>query len=225
MFGFLRTHKIFAVVSCFLLFWVIYVSFIAGQAYLQTPGIVSQIDSSGVCVLNLNDIDRDFLNALLAVEDPLFYSHNGIDFSTPGAGWTTITQAIVKIYFYSEFSPGFLKYRKVNQSIVAWVFNRRVDKNAQLRIFINSAYFGDHNGKEIIGFQDAARTYFQKEFSELNRDEYLSLVAMIVGPNEFNVASQPEKNKERVKRIKRMLNGECQAVDLSDVYYRKCAGQ
>ena len=98
----------------------------------------------------------------------------------------------------------------------------RVDKRTQLLIFINSAYLGNHNGREIVGFEDASNTYFNTSFSGLNKDQFLSLVAMLIGPNEFHVVSQPERNKERVKRISRLLEGGCTPRGLSDVYYESC---
>ena len=46
---------------------------------------------------------------LLAVEDPGFYSHKGVDFASPGQGMTTITQALVKFLYFDSFIPGFAK--------------------------------------------------------------------------------------------------------------------
>ena len=42
------------------------------------------------------DLSQRQKEILIKVQDPGFYNHNGIDLSTPGAGLTTITQAIVK---------------------------------------------------------------------------------------------------------------------------------
>ena len=220
--SFLKRHKLAAAAILLIFLPLFYFSLVAVRAYRDTPRIVAQIESSGKLELKLEDVPEAYLKDLLKVEDPNFYSHNGIDIRTPGAGWTTITQGIVKVYFYNGFSPGFLRYRKIDQTLIAWVFNRRVGKNEQLRIFINSAYFGDYNGREIIGFKEAALAYFNKEFAMLSEDEFLSLVAMIVGPNDYSVATQPGMNRERVRRIKRLLGGECEPAGLGDVFYEKC---
>lgn len=53
--------------------------------------------------------------------------------------------------------------------------------------------------------------------------EHLALVAMIIAPNELNVAASPDKNRERVSRIKRFINGECRPANVSNVYYEECA--
>ena len=106
--------------------------------------------------------------------------------------------------------------------LIALVFNRQVEKQKQLLVFINSAYFGNYNGSEVIGFKAATRVYFKKEWSEITRDEFISLVAMLVGPNEFDVVVQPGKNRDRVGRIKRLLEGQCKPIGLADVFYQRC---
>lgn len=198
---------------------VIYFGTVSVKAYFDTPAIVSKIYSSNKIKIKIEDLPINLQEALLKVEDPNFYYHNGIDLKTPGAGYTSITQAIVKVYFFDGFTPGFLRYKKVKQSLIALIFNSRVDKNTQLDIFINSVYLGNYKNKEIVGFVDGAKTYFDKEFSELSTDEYLSLVAMIIAPNDFNVAKHPEKNKDRVEKIKKLLKGEYKLISLTDVYY------
>ena len=109
---------------------------------------------------------------------------------------------------------------KIEQTLIAWLaINALVSKDDQLTVFINTAYFGTYENKEVRGFAMAARTYYGKHFNELTGDEYLSLVAMLIGPNEFNIKSQPEKNRERVERIKNILSGKYKPHGLRDVYY------
>ena len=225
--SFYRRHRIltallFAILLPISLLLLYCVSVIT-RAYLDTPKVVALATSPNRLSLRLEDVPDDYQRILLTVEDPKFYSHHGIDLTTPGAGWTTITQGIVKVYSYDGFTPGLFRYRKLEQSLIAWMFNCRVDKRTQLVIFINSAYFGNHGGKEIIGFADASTAYFNKDFSRLTRDEYVSLVAMLVAPNGFNVVQQAGENRERVKRINRLLNGQCKPTGLDDVTYEACS--
>lgn len=189
------------------------------KAYSDTPAIISQALASDKMVLRLEDFPEGYLDNLLAVEDPSFFTHNGVDLQTPGAGLTTITQGLAKRYYFDSFKPGL---SKIKQTLCALALNRRVDKRTQLRLFVNTVYLGTINGQEINGFSDGARAYFGKDFSQLTKDEYLSLVAMIVGPDEYNVLKQPEKNAERVKRIKRLLAGACQPQSNRDVFYESC---
>jgi membrane carboxypeptidase/penicillin-binding protein len=111
-----------------------YLLVVAGTAYVQTPALVASLNASDRLPLTLEAFGQERLDALLAVEDPNFHSHNGIDLQTPGAGWTTITQGLVKIHFFpGGFSPGFLRTGKIKQTVIAYVFNARVDKATQLR--------------------------------------------------------------------------------------------
>lgn len=222
-----QRHKVAArsllvlAVACLLI--VVYSAAVVIKAYGATPRIVAQATAPAKLKLRLEDIPTDYQHILLTVEDPNFYTHRGVDFTTSGAGLTTITQADVKRCFYQDFTPGLFKHRKLEQSLIAWAFNNRVDKRTQLLIFVNAAYLGTQNHQPVVGFGAASRAYFHKDFAALSRDEFISLVAMLIAPNELSVSRQPTQNRERVKRIKRLLKGECKPAGYDDVYYAACA--
>jgi membrane peptidoglycan carboxypeptidase len=111
---------------------------------------------------------------------------------------------------------------KLRQSLIALVLDRRVDKQTQLRLFINSFILGNCQRKQIYGFSEAAQAYFGKQFSRLTRDQYLSLVAMIVSPNGDNVLTHPGENADRVRRIRHLLAGDCWPRNNGDVLYQDC---
>ncbi|HLA11917.1 MAG TPA: biosynthetic peptidoglycan transglycosylase [Pyrinomonadaceae bacterium] len=223
---FYRRHKkaamLISIAALSISFMFLCFGWIVIRTWMKAPVVAALATSPEKVRLQLEDISDEYQNILLAVEDPGFYDHHGVDFNTPGAGWTTITQAIVKVYFYNGFTPGFLRYRKLEQSVIAWVFDMRVDKRTQLLIFVNSAYFGNHNGREIVGFEDASRAYFNTTFTGLSKNQFLSLVAMLIGPNEFHVDRQPVRNRERVQRIQRLLMRGCTPNGFRDVYYESC---
>jgi len=167
--------------------------------------------------IQLSELSKQRLAALLAVQDPKFFDHKGFDFQTPGAGVTTITQAMTKYLYFSSFTAGF---DKIEQTLIAALaVTPQVSKNDQLTVFLNTAYLGHIKKQEIRGFAEAARAYYGKPFKELSEDEYLSLVAMLIAPKTFNLNEHPDKNKERVSRIKKLLSGEYQPTDNSDLYY------
>jgi membrane peptidoglycan carboxypeptidase len=201
---------------------IAYYAFVMAQAYHEAPKLAAAIDRSGRLALGLEDLPPGYVDILLAVEDPRFYSHPGVDLVTPGAGFTTITQALVKQLFFDGFRPGPLGLGKLRQSLIALVFDARVSKRDQLRIFVNTVYLGSCDGRPVEGMAEAARSYFGKDPSALARTEYLCLVAMIIGPNEFHVRNHPRENADRVRRIERLLRGDCRPVGLWDVYYRAC---
>src|SRR6185437_6602978 len=142
----------------------------------------------------------------------------------PGAGHTTMTQGLVKRLFYpAGFKPGFLRWRKIQQTIIAVAFNSRVSKNEQLRLFVNLAYMGTLNGRPIVGFSQAAQEYFGKNFQTLSDEDYLSLVAVLLAPERYSPATHLAANQERVKRIHRLIAGACKPTGLTDVEYVGCS--
>jgi len=197
----------------------LYSAWIVADASRKTPQIMEQARRQYWTPLRPGDLSSERLHMLLAVEDPGFYSHHGVDLTTPGAGYTTITQALVKQLYFAHFRPGLAKWK---QSLIALVFDRQVSKQDQLHLYLNSVYLGNWQGREIHGFDAAARAYFNKPFAQLSDEEYLALVAMVVGPNEFHVRSHPERNADRVARIQRLLSGACKPAGMSDVFYENC---
>jgi membrane peptidoglycan carboxypeptidase len=170
--------------------------------------------------IQLEDLTEFQYQSLIRVQDPNFNNHHGVDLKTHGSGWTTITQALVKIHYFKNFTPGL---KKVRQSLIAWlILDPLVSKEDQLTLFINEAYLGQYKDKSVIGFEEAARIYFGKSFSAIDEQEYLSLVAMLIGPNRYHVIHYPEINAERVNRIRKLLTGQCQPLGWSDILLEGC---
>jgi len=192
-------------------------------AYFRTPGIVAQVERTGGLPLQLSDFRFDRMQWLVTVQDPDFYRHRGVNFGTPGAGYTTITQGLVKdLFFNYSFKPGFLRWRKFQQTTIALAFNARVPKEEQLRLFVNLAYMGTRNGHSVIGFSQAAKDYFGKEFQALTDEEYLALVALLVAPERYSPVTHQAESEQRVARLRRVLAGTCKPTSQSDVEYSSC---
>jgi membrane peptidoglycan carboxypeptidase len=187
----------------------------------RTPEIVREAETSIAEPLDPAELPPGRIDDLLAVEDPAFRTHSGIDLSTPGAGWTTITQGLAKDLYFDAFRPGPLA--KLEQSLAALVLDARTSKDRQLRLFLSRAYLGETPAGSVNGFADAARVWIGKDVRQLDRREFLSLVAMVIGPNAYGIASQPERNAERLARIERLLAGECRPEGWRDVTYEACA--
>jgi membrane carboxypeptidase/penicillin-binding protein len=173
--------------------------------------------------LRLENMPLHRVVMLLRVEDPGFFAHRGVDFSTPGAGMTTITQALVKRFYFDGFRPGFAK---LEQSLIArFVLDPAMSKRDQLEVFINYASFGTARGRDIVGFAAAAEHYYQRPLAALSDREFLSLVAMLMAPNALDPVRHPAENAERVRRIEAMLADRCVPRGFRDVSYEDCAGR
>lgn len=211
------TRKVFLFIGLILLAVVIYYGGVIVNARAKTPAIVYEALRSERMKLQLNDLTHEQLQALLKVQDRNFYNHQGFDIRTPGTGVTTISQGLVKMYYFDDFKPGI---QKIKQTLIArFAFDVMTPKDTILKLFINDVYLGQHNGKEIKGFENAANSYLGKTFKELTWDEYLGLVAMIRSPNTLHFITNREVNQDRVLRIKKLLSGQYVPVDNSDWSY------
>lgn len=196
-----------------------YESYRLWVAHEKTPRLLESYKQENL-PLKSADLSKDQLDIILEVEDPGFFDHNGLDFSSPGQGMTTITQGLAKYMYFDKFNPGFAK---LEQSLIAWlVLNRNFSKQHQLDIMLNHAYLGRTGDQKILGFEQAASTYFGKTFAELEDSEFLGLVGMLIGPDNLH----PEKDKaqfdKRVARITNMLSGKCAPTGVYDPFYEAC---
>jgi len=156
-------------------------------------------------------------NILVKIQDPTFYEHSWIEWPSP-LTTTTITQSLVKKLFFKKFEKGF---KKIKQTLIArLIVNPNISKDTQLVAFMSTAYFGENDGKQLFGFEQGSNSLFGKSLEELSDDEYLTLVAMLPAPN----ALKPNTvaSKERVRRIKKVLSGECMHEHVSQIFLEQC---
>ena len=195
-------------------------AFALWRARERTPEVLA---ATAQGELRLGDLSPRRIAMLLRVEDPNFSGHRGIDLATPGAGMTTITQSLVKRFYFDDFQRGFAK---IEQSLIArFVLHPAMSKRAQLEAYINHSHFGWRGGRPVAGLAAAARTYYQREPAALNDRQFLSLVAMLRAPRDLDPLRKPAANAERVRRIEAMLAGRCAPQSVSDDGYRACAGK
>ena len=214
-----RALRVAAAIAAFLILALVaFEAFAVWRAQQRTPQVLA---AAAKGELSLDGVGKRRLAMLVKIEDPGFWTHRGVDFSTPGAGMTSITQSLVKRFYFEHFQPGFAK---LEQSLIArFVLDPAMSKPAQLRAYINHSHFGWRDGRPIIGLSEAARAYYGREVAQLSDRQFLSLVAMLMAPRDLNPRDNPEANAERVRRIERMLAGKCKPTGLRDVAYKACA--
>ena len=187
------------------------------KARAETPEIVTNALRAESTQLEVDDLTEQQWDALLKIQDPNFYHHHGFDISTPGAGVTTLSQGLVKLFYFDNFKPGLAK---IKQTVIArFAFDPLTLKDIILKLFVNHVYMGQRDGRATYGLVNAAAFYFNKKFKELNRDEYLALIAMIRAPDAFHYFNEREENDARVIRIKKFLSGEYVPRDNRDWLY------
>jgi len=189
---------------------LVWAAWVAGITYMRAPRLVTELENTGALPFSPTELSRYRICALLVGDgDNTFYRHHGIGLADGPPGHTTITQAIGKRLFFDGFSPGLLHHRKIKLMVAAWVFDRRISKETQLRLFLNRVYIGSLEGKPVFGFPAAATAYYGKPLGQLSDSEYLGLVAMLEAPNRDHVILQPKANDKRAAWIRQQVQRAC----------------
>lgn len=174
--------------------------------------------------VDLGEIPRYCLDAVIAIEDPHFLEHQGI--SVRGIaramltnlknlrwsqGGSTITQQLVRNYFLTLDKK---LSRKIKEIVMSLIFEFRVSKDDILETYLNIIYLGQSGVFEVRGYGSAAPFYFQKEVDELNLSECALLAAIVNSPGRYNPIKHPEKAKQRRERVlTKMMEEELISLD------------
>ncbi len=142
--------------------------------------------------------------AFVAIEDQRFYEHIGVDpYAIARAAWvnlrerdwhkqggSTITQQLARNAILG--SEQTLR-RKVQEAWLALQIERYYAKEEILAKYLNYIYFGEG----AYGIEAAARTYFDREASELSLPEAAFLAGIIRSPTRYDIFDDPEPALQR----------------------------
>lgn len=206
-----KKHKIIRIVLGFFCFILVFLG--ATTIYYINEVRIARKDTKALFAsalkhygtqVSLSDLSPERKKILINIVDPRFYTHHGVDLEKPGARMTTLTQGLVKLLYYPDgFQQGIAKF---GQSLIAkYALNSIISKDDQLLLFLNICYLGHEKDQSVNGFSNGARVYFGKEFSAISDDEFLTLIAMLSGPNNLKPGSTA--NTEKVQDIKLSLSG------------------
>jgi membrane peptidoglycan carboxypeptidase len=155
----------------------------------------------------------------LRVQDPAFRDHSGVDFSTAGAGATTISQSVSKRLAFKHFEPGI---GKIRQTGYALGLEQSLTKDQILALWLDTVEMGRGPDGWMTGFFEASTMVFGVPPSEVTDTEFLRLVAVLIAPASFDLWQGDEKLVARTERIERMLAGECTPLGHGDVWLEGC---
>lgn len=157
--------------------------------------------------ISYNELPQNYINAVIAVEDRRFFSHNGVDTisilraiakdiqtMSLAEGGSTITQQLAKNTYFTqkkEFT------RKIAEVFMAFEFERECSKEEIFELYINTIYFGD--GYYCI--YDASNGYFNKMPNEMNLYECTLLAGIPNAPSVYSPTVNPELSKQRQAQV------------------------
>jgi penicillin-binding protein 1A len=153
--------------------------------------------------VDFNKIPPAMKDAIIAIEDKRFESHNGVDWRrTLGAvkslltgkrntyGGSTITQQTIKNL--SEENAISLT-RKIREILRSLNLEREYSKDEIIEIYLNVVNFGSGSR----GVQAAAKLYFDKDIWECSVAQCAAIAGITQNPSAYTPFSYPENNKER----------------------------
>lgn len=194
------------VVTCSILFIIAYTSY--SNALKEKP-LLSRVEeiTSKEHYTSFNDLPKNYINAVVAVEDHRYYNHGAIDpIGIARAIWvnikngelqeggSTITQQVVKnIVFSQEESIE----RKLGEMLGAFDLEKNYSKDEIFALYVNSSYFGD--GYYCI--YDASQGYFKKEPKDLTLEEASMLAGIPNAPSVYSPSVNPDLAKKRQKHV------------------------
>lgn len=159
----------------------------------------------------LTDVSPTVVEAMLAIEDKRYFTHNGLDpVRIAGAAWrnvqarriveggSTITQQLARV---SQLSPARTYARKVREVLLAANIERRYSKEQILEQYLNTVYFGEG----FYGVEAASRGYFQKSARALEPHEAALLAALVRSPSHDSPFVAPERAQQRRNLVLRLM--------------------
>ena len=152
------------------------------------------------------------VKAIIATEDPRFYSHKGVD--TVGIlravkedviklgrgslrrpqGGSTITQQLARsLFLYSQQTIR----RKLKEMFLALRIEKRYSKEKILELYCNQFYLG-HG---VYGVETASNLFFGKSVSDLNLEEAALVAGIFRGPSIYSPYSNAEMTLQRRNHV------------------------
>src|SRR5439155_25367549 len=159
-------------------------------------------------IIPLAQIPPPVRDAVVAIEDERFYSHQGLDVrsivraarqnaSAAGRagvqGGSTISQQLAKNLYFPR--PSRTVARKVAEARVTLQLERTYSKDRILEMYLNTIYLG----RGVYGIEAAARSYFGKTASQLTLADAAFLAGLIHEPGryEWSPSDPPARQTER----------------------------
>lgn len=163
----------------------------------------------------IEELPPIYIDAVIAVEDHRFYTHNGIDIVSIARavvndirakkfveGGSTITQQLAKnTYFTQEKTVS----RKIAEIFMAFDFERNYSKNEILEFYFNTSFYGEG----CYTIKEASRRYFDKEPIDMSDYESIMLAGVPNAPSVYAPTVNLELAKERqLQVIQKMIKYE-----------------
>jgi len=180
--------------------------------YADDGEVIGEFAEQKRVEINYEDIPEVLIQAILATEDPRFFSHSGIDFrgifraalenirhfgkARPHGG-STITQQLVREVLKMTRAPNMR--RKLKEAILSLKIEKRYTKEEILTLYCNQFYLGHGS----YGVEAISQKFFGKAVKEVTLGEAALITGIFRGPSIYSPYNNP---KLTLKRRNHVLN-------------------
>ena len=176
---------------------------------LEEKPLISRMDEieNNEHFVPFDELPKNYLNAVVAVEDHRFYEHGPIDLIAIARaiwvnisnfelreGGSTITQQLAKNVVLSQEETA---SRKLGEIICAFDIEKNYSKDEILTLYVNTCYFGEG----YYGIYEASKGYYNKEPKDLNLDEASMLAGVPNAPSVYAPTVNPDLAKKRQEHV------------------------
>jgi penicillin-binding protein 1A len=183
------------------------------RVYTADKKLIAEFGTKRRIPVDLNQVPKPLVQALLATEDNRFFEHKGIDFISliraaravlltgkKVQGASTITMQVARNFFLSQKKT---YLRKINEILLAIRLEQIFNKQKILELYLNKIYFGER----AYGVAAAAQVYYGKTLQQLTLSEMAMLAGLPQAPSSNNPVVNPESARLRRNHVlERMLN-------------------
>ncbi len=187
------------------------------RLYSQNLELMTEYSYEPRIFVKVNDIPKNLINAFIAAEDKTFFENYGIDpigilrsavksienlsLGKRAIGASTITQQVVQSFIVGKKRT---LDRKISEAILAYRISMKMSKEKILELYLNQIFLGNNS----YGVAQAAKTYFNKELSQLNIAQCAMIASLPKAPSAFSPYSNPERLLERRNWVLQRMNEE-----------------
>lgn len=194
------------------------------QIYSADGKLMGEYGAKRRAPVQIDQVPKQLIEAILATEDARFYSHSGIDLIglvrasiaviTTGRkvqGASTITMQVARNFFLTRKKT---YSRKIKEILLAIKIDHELSKEKILELYLNKVYFGNR----AYGVAAAADVYYGKALNQLTLPEMAMIAGLPQAPSRNNPLSNPVGAlKRRNHVLKRML----EVGYINDATYQK----
>ena len=178
--------------------------------FAENEEIIGEYATEKRIEVKFEDIPEILIKAIIATEDPRFYTHKGIDYLgilraikadlklifTPRKlhGGSTITQQLTRELLLDRRQ---ILSRKIKEVILARKIERRYTKEEILAFYCNQFNLGSG----AYGVEAAAQLYFDKSISELSLEEAALITGIFRGPTLYSPYNNPSLTLRRRNHV------------------------